>query len=219
MKNFYRIFYLIIVCIIFSGCLEIPSESIIFNKNTCQLPCWSGIIPGETTLDEAIILLQNNKDICSSMIQKTLIEPNDSYIFEICQTYRENIGIIRGKAGFVEEITIGYPDQNSFRLYEIIHLIGDPDGYVAMKTEREVHWLETLIVYKNLGVILDSGFTMNEYDKPSFTPDFQIHGISLMPPEFIEEYILRRQMQLSSDELGLGFRNWDGYSEILYIPE
>lgn len=43
-----------------TGCqvtLEQPSDRSILTDEPCPAPCWQGIVPGETTIDEAVAIL------------------------------------------------------------------------------------------------------------------------------------------------------------------
>jgi len=50
MKKIIKIYFLVLSVSILAACSLLPSA--IFEKEGCSPPCWNGIIPGQTSLQE-----------------------------------------------------------------------------------------------------------------------------------------------------------------------
>lgn len=98
-------------------------------NNTCQLPCWNDIRPGQTRLGEATNILRNlgyhprrlNED---AGIATNLIYISDD-VASMCQ-----VGLTPGFGGMVREIILRACDP--LPIGDILNLIGNPDSMLPI---------------------------------------------------------------------------------------
>ncbi len=122
----------------------------------CKLPCWWGISPGETTLEEAEILLESIGQVKKSDEGNSL-----GYQYQV-PNYPEGFFILSNlysEQGKVKEIFVyANGTGESFSLSKLLTNYGKPDD-VLLQVDQEVPCgyprFIMLIVYKNQGIIAE----------------------------------------------------------------
>jgi hypothetical protein len=149
LKNIFLIF--IIICI--TACNPNPSEFI--NGMKCSNPCWQGIMPGKTTLDEAIEIVRGLPEI-----DKDSISQNKSFRFdgEILGVKLLNSKEYRVELLFINQINVNivfYFDKNDFSLENVVNKIGEPETVEAIGMRGDPFpFFTALINYPDLGICL-----------------------------------------------------------------
>ena len=104
MKKIIIITGLALLTWILAACSPLPLA--IFQDDICAPPCWRGIIPGQTTLQEAKASLQTFEDVEPTSIEpRTILNANDSINFQFHSSFREYGGAIFSQGKFIVGIS------------------------------------------------------------------------------------------------------------------
>jgi hypothetical protein len=128
----------------------------ILEMKTCEPPCWQGITPGVTTLDEAKFLIQNiiyfpkRPDILSpSNIYKDGDIRAEVYFLEP----DVEVNIYADEESIVDYIIFKFPGPNYLHLGDCIVLYGEPQ-FIGLSIIRGIEFTQNQIqvTYPNIGV-------------------------------------------------------------------
>jgi hypothetical protein len=118
----------LLILILISACSHAPVP--ILSNSTCEPPCWNNIQPGETTKDEAVLILNGLPEVDRTTITLNG-EPWDIFDDAIYFSFRDSnvVGrmyINKGKVSFVEVFN---KDNNplDITLGEAIARLGEPE--------------------------------------------------------------------------------------------
>ncbi|MCJ7696539.1 MAG: hypothetical protein MUO40_14100, partial [Anaerolineaceae bacterium] len=101
----------------------------ILTMKTCEPPCWQGIIPGITTLDDAKFLIQN---IIYFPKRPDILTPSKIYkdgVIRAEVSFLEpnvEVNIYADEEGIVDYIIFKFPGRNYLHLGDCIDLYGEP---------------------------------------------------------------------------------------------
>lgn len=198
-----------------SSCNQKPM--LVFTENTCQAPCWMGIIPGKTTLQQGIDIIHRIDFVTDISELRSKSEVHDTLYFAFEKKYREAFGYIYSNKGIVEQIGFS-PSSNNLTLGDIFHTIGTPDEYLSIYyTTAESHYYAISIYYKEKGITLHNT-TFSGKDDIEFYPDMPIELIVFTQPEMITKPEQDGTInQLNDTELAKGLTSWTGFNKIISI--
>ncbi|HEY62805.1 MAG TPA: hypothetical protein G4N95_09175 [Anaerolineae bacterium] len=130
---------------------QYTSFSKVITDTSCKPPCWQKIQPGETTVWEAVSILDKTQYV-SGITQWD--ERYGSRIFWAFQyPVRESSGSIYCTDDTV--IAISLLTNGSFSLAESLEYFGEPDYlWTGYKETSERHWLEVTLGYPTQGVFI-----------------------------------------------------------------
>ena len=160
MKNKILIYiFLLAMILVTSSCTPTKIEEdplTILAIKTCEPPCWQGITPGKTTLDEAKILIQQiiiypaRPDILTpSNIYKDGIKRADVSFLEP----NVEVQIYADEQGIVDNIRFKFTGRNPLHMGDCIDLYGVPQfiGLSIIKGLRFTYY-EIQLVYPDIGI-------------------------------------------------------------------
>jgi len=144
-SNLVKILLLFCILGILSSC---NSQKVsVVESNPCSPPCWYGIIPGETSVNEAIGLL--------------LLIPGIHDDREKIEDYLSNNKIISLRKVREEGLQIYCPDEKvtnislyseNWNLREIIDLYGEPLYYLSFYQQYESTYRSVILLYPKNGI-------------------------------------------------------------------
>ena len=217
MKKYVEIFFLSFIGCILAGCQMLPSA--IFQNETCSPPCWNGIIPGQTSLQEINAKLESISAVDAKSINTMfMLKPNDSVDFHFFPGVRETGGRIYSQDDVIQSITF-WLIPNTLLLSESLQKWGQPDKYISIYySKTEIPYLSTYIIYTKKGIILFNGREMWPEDIPKFDDKYPIQVIYYVNPELITTLLINGSLDaLSNDDIEEGLRTWTGLGEIKYL--
>jgi hypothetical protein len=117
-----------------------PWVSRFFDEQVCQLPCWEGIIPGETSIVDAFQILNNNPDYFLSS-KPTKVSYGFPEYYEMNWTTSDakggGLAWSKGDEKFISEILLNFQNEDpEISLENIITSFGEPDNLV-IKEQRD----------------------------------------------------------------------------------
>ncbi len=126
-----------------------------FNTDECQIPCFINITPGETTMDQALLIVRNREDIKGSP-RIYYEDDQEKKMREISWFFDDGSSCFLTTLGLGKEvyaIWITPSEAVHISLGEFFEMIGEPDEMYFQATERvslkDVFILNSL---KNYGV-------------------------------------------------------------------
>jgi hypothetical protein len=198
-----------------------PLTSAVFQNKSCLPPCWEQIIPGETLFAESISKIRSIPVVESKSIRTIyILQPDDGITFKFVPNLIEEQGRIFSQDGVVEAILFS-PKQKILILSNAIQEWGTPDGYIAIyHPKSEVPYLDTIILYTDRGIVLESVKYLYGNDMTVFSNNLQIDAFwytnPLLTYKFLENGLIG---YLHPQELLAGLHTWNGFGEIKYIEE
>jgi len=131
----------------------------------CDLPCWWGITPGETTWEEANKFLRSFGHVLYGEIIPEGETFSEQYFFKVpkeINEYRESIRLTLGvEHGIVKEIQVSPGEVSNYSLSELLKKYGPPEEiwinrYDEVIDTRERFDLWYLMYYGKHGIIINS---------------------------------------------------------------
>jgi len=199
--------------------LSVKAFENLFGDSSCAWPCWQGIIPGVTTRDEALQILNNSPIIVEiSTRSNELAAGFDSINWKWVLDDSETTGLARSQNGIVYEIQL--KTNQSISIGEIINRFGPPEKINIIDCtevpEGEFRYWCGILYYTKKGFSFHSSWagTWDEQDL-KINPSDPIEIIALIKPSTIEEWALFNGLDISSFNL----RDWEGYGGLydLYV--
>jgi hypothetical protein len=184
----------------------------------CRPPCWEGVVPGNTTVDEAF-QLWSRSEIISHVEVVTLPMPalnKDGFLTWLWANGEEGGDAIYGSVNGVPTVDMISPRFSSFSgdsisIGDVIGAFGEPEYVQAVATgyTDEV----TKVIYSLFLYFPRQGFVIgiNVHRESIITPDLPIAGITFFPISTYQE--LTQRFSPDYPEL---FTQWNGYQPFLY---
>lgn len=194
-----------------AGYRESVTDKSLFTGSPCAPPCWQGIIPGETTAEEAMRILQS-----SPYVKKGNIEKTGSYSLGAIWAYWKisSGGVSVGlRDGLVHEIALNTPYR--LTLGEVAKKFGTPEALrVNIAGIPEDPWWMIKMYYPARGI----EFRVDgQFKDPSIEPSTQISGIRFVAPQSSLEELLAELYETYGDTYLECSRPWRGYGRIFEI--
>lgn len=161
---------------VYSGWITRISE-----EQICKLPCWEGITPGKSTINEAVDMLRKNP------IYKNVADPveesgNPKLFVTNWETNQGNGGgLVWSREGedFISWIVLGFRNQNPIiTLNDIITSFGDPDSILVEESRGNVCGAGIFYIAKGMEVRILQNCTNRGI---GLTSKSEIYDISLYP--------------------------------------
>lgn len=160
----------------------------------CAPPCWEGIIPGKTTLPEAVEIIQKMPGV-----QMTGVYHNTVY-WEQYQSYF-GFALVSEGDNTILSIVIDFDRKQGISLQEAINVFGKPSSVQSFSCAQNI--CDVYVIYPELGLSLRLLLESGEY---AFTiaESSEIVGIKFFTPG-IDNYLKEPIFQAFS------IREWVGY--------
>ena len=209
--------FLVMLCTL-AACKPLPSA--ILQEELCSPPCWKGITPGITLVQELNEKLESFPEIDAKSIKAMyVLQPNDSIDFKFLPNMRrEEGGRIYLESGVVRAISLS-PKSNLLLLPEVLQKWGPPDQYISIYySKAETPYLTTSVVYTKQGIILVNIRNMRSDEIPRFDSGFPILSVWYTNPASITILLENGLIDtISPQDILDGLKPWNGLGEIYYI--
>ncbi len=217
MREAIRTAFLILGICILAACQPLPSA--VLQDESCSPPCWNGIIPGKTSLQEVSAKLKSVSAVDAKSIKTmSVLQANDSVDFHFLSNTRENGGRIYSQGGVVQAISFS-PKSGTLILSEALQEWGTPDQYISIYySKAETPYLATSIIYTERGIILNNIRNMRAEESPNFVGNFSIQSVWYTNPKLTMVLLENGSLDaLNNQDLLDGLKPWTGYGQIHYI--
>jgi hypothetical protein len=194
-----------------TGYRESVTDRSLFTGSPCAPPCWQGIIPGETTAEEALQILQS-----SPYVKRKGIEKTGSYALGAIGAYWKagSGGVsVRLRDGLAYQIALGIPYR--LTLGEVIEEFGMAEALMVNSAGvPENRWWMIHVYYPARGMefIVDE-----QFEGPSLEPSTQVKAVTLVVPRSSLEGLLAELYETYREDYLEHTRRWKGYGRIFEI--
>lgn len=199
LSRLYQVLVLFMLIVVLSACNSVQKS---INTPSCKLPCWNGITPGETSVDESIQYLQLSNYINNKSIRRVTLPnsfPQDEVIFSFTDRGRGNLGVEH------DSVTIIHLGEIRIRMGEIITKLGDPLTYIILPYWQP-EWFVTYL-YPNQGTIIQTiKRSSKDNNSISIKKSDVISEMYIVDPEKFQD-LLNYVAYLSTQD-----DNWNPYS-------
>jgi hypothetical protein len=188
----------------------------------CDAPCWNGITPGQTTLDEARAILQRTIHPPDHVSESVFMDESTEFSW-----YAANKGLnaVGGAEGVVNLVSINVEGQTAA---DILSLYGSPDAQLAIQrigSERVLYAVTWLYPERGLSVLLRTGrlslIRPNIAGVHVVQPDTPVSAIRYLIPGTAENLVRQlpegRRAQ-SLDQARARLRPWNGFGDTSLLP-
>jgi len=218
-----RLLYLIAstILVALSGCSQHDASSIL--ETGCQPPCWYHITPGETSIADALSIIENIPEVSKNSISMR----EDG-------TGSNSVQWVMGSSGslvFVELTssndtvsTIGLSLNHEVTIKELMLAYGQPDVTGGFYGQGEGHWRRVFILFDQ-GVeasLIDQGLIQGLLmpDKWRLRPSDTVDYLFFFDPDIInspqqEDWLLMAALWPDVEAFIAAGRPWEGYSTLL----
>lgn len=155
-----------------------------FNHPICSPPCWSNIIPGITTFDEANKILRSNPEITVTYTSVKGVFGNDKEIqWEFVGTSDDGSIVTDEEGNIITRIALNFA--SSIELQEMLSKFGEPSHVDVFDCRSEVQQslCSANIIYPDHGMAIEIYNRQDHKDewKINITPELKISRVWFFP--------------------------------------
>jgi hypothetical protein len=196
-----------------SACVNKPFFAIV--DSPCSPPCWQNIIPGETTYEEMIQIVDKLPSVSKNGSMGNYRKPySEIYAITFSDWQTAYIYIIEENV-----VAIIISDNLNITVKEALSMYGEPESmYIHRFQTGDIIGLQYNLLYPDIGLILsvhDEGLAIGPI---TIDPDDYIYEIYyLIPEEFVT---FMNGFEIFNDPLvDFEFLSWEGYEVINFPPK
>lgn len=169
----------------------------VLRDNSCQLPCWNGIIPGTTLALEATEILKTLDFVnAESVTFHEATEPNQWINWSFKGQPPVDNGVIRLADGVVSMIQLA--GNFGMTLRQIVDTYGAPDHFSADEPGAEIYAIEYDLFYPTRGVLVEAVRYGTYVPGPPVYSDARLWRVSIYKGGTLEDLV--QQMVEEHDE-------------------
>lgn len=200
--------FLLIVLLFLSGCVTKDKQPTLLETN-CALPCWNGIVPGETSKDDVLKILPT----LDNVNQKSILEETFGGV------YGEMVRFDISSDSFLllPSVEIRFREDRVASIFffgdlkltfgKLIELTGEPN------------WVDRWQDYGGktfMTINIAKGIVFGSYDSEDVTPETQVTFIGLFSPDEFQTLADNKQMlpHFSFDSMMKSIVPWQGYGNL-----
>lgn len=217
-----------------SGCVMPPpppvqDESLVTGV-PCSPPCWYGIHPGQTAVEEAIKIVRGLPFVVSDSLKRAK-EGLPSGFDEgvtwkyIGGTHPAHGGALYARQGTIVWMRVSLP--RGLRLADVLVTQGEPDlvavslGMIGIGPLAEGHGYYLHLFYSERGVMLSSkGYGLGEGQYVTLSPDIVIDEAEYFAPRDLVSYVVQilGATEESARKYAQRYHPWPGLDQEIPVP-
>ncbi len=211
------------ILLLVTACTEPPPEHSILEKSSCQLPCWNGIVAGQTTEADLLQILEGLPIVDQSSIQNTH-QPWSIFDNEIHFAIRQDSttnqrskisGYVYLTDSIVSQLIICGEIHTS--MGDIVKATGEPENILSGGLIEQPGRLVILInSRKGISYWYTAQKTRNS-QRYEITPDVSIGCIDMFDPALYEKLLDAKLLSsgyLNAEETLNVMYPWNGYGDL-----
>jgi len=212
MKSILKLSVFVFASLILSGCQSKlkPVELDVIGNESCQPPCWRGIIPGKTTADETIRIFQKWQMEDKGTWKRNTGEKDHlkwDYICWVEEVWPEIC--LKLESDIVESIDLRISSPQSIHLEDIIEKYEEPDGF-TLELCPDCSGYGISIYYPKAGLF----FTAGGKGKLQITPKMLITRAIFVKSTDREGMIKLLFGTERIEDNEVGYKEWSSYGII-----
>lgn len=195
-----------------AGYRESITDRSLFTGLPCAPPCWQGIVPGETTAEEAMQILR-----ASPYVKQDNIEKTGTYALGALRAYwKASPGgvVVSLRDNQVRRVTFNTPYR--LTLGEVVEELGPPEALTAGIAGVPEHpWWGISIYYPSIGTLL--GVEGEDVNDPYLEPSMRIKAITFVASHSSLKGLLTELFETDGNEYLEHSRPWKGFGRLFEI--
>lgn len=217
MNNYLRLIITFLLLFLLQGCTK-ENKTNWLTENSCDLPCWNGVIVGDTTKTELLLKI-NNLTIIDQNKTRTYVEPWKIFTGSSFFTYYNRK--IHGTASYLNEITeeLTFSGELRTTFGDIVSEVGYPDYVIVIPLFNPTSNLDVTALYPTLGIAFSYDIrTIPKRMREEISPDIPIDYVTIFDPNIYDALVdasLFGQSLYNGEETRESLRPWDGYGVLL----
>lgn len=212
MKRWKIILILTLLALLLTGCEERTGLETILTASDCEPPCWMGIVPGETTQDEAQEQLRHLPELVDPESIFTASQVSGEYVgWTFVNSEQEGYIPLQSDTVFFISISdrIPYRDRYGIRLDRVIELYGTPTDIYYTQGGGDLVVLDVLVVNRETGI--GYFYTQSTMDKLIVSPEQMVRLVLFFDPADYRSVV---NNNIGSINLEGQHFEWEGFTEI-----
>ena len=210
-----RIRLFLVIAVAVSGCGYLNLRESPFDNPTCPAPCWRGIRPGETSLNETLAILSKMRDIPSppfSPEAPPFPQFDNELMFSIFNSTGPNV-YMYFHADKIE--VIGFELHLNLTVGEAIRAFGNPESILVLNTGA---FYKVVLLNPQTGWAV--GYDYNgliPFAQSQISPRTSLTSAIMFDPDALQRLIdsgILSSYSLTGEETGTALRPWAGYGII-----
>lgn len=213
MKKLILLIFLFIV-----SCGNIPDEMSILDQSSCKLPCWNGVVAGQTTEDDLLKILENLPDVDPETIRTTNQAWNifdDQFYFSFRQEWTLNQRSKLQGEGAIKNNTVSdfiLCGEINTTMGELVEQIGEPESIIS---GNNFYGGRTVIITDSQKGV--SYWYTTELDNLEIAPDTSMDCLKIFDPSLYEAMLEAKFFSngyYNAEETLKVMYPWDGYGNL-----
>lgn len=200
-----------------ASCSSKPST--IITDTSCLPPCWQGITPGLSTVQEVLSILPNVPGVDPKSIVDASTVIYDTSIYCLFERNARDIGgRIYFKNNVVAAIDIA-PKDKALTFRDAVDKLGSPENVLAVYSKGEREWLSIFIIYQSKGfALLDNIVPFHKGEHAEIKASRPVVAVYYFDPVLFDELMTNSIIaNWESNIIQKGMQPWTGFGEITYI--
>lgn len=184
-------------------------DSTLVKNNTCEPPCWNGIIPGKSTYSEAVSVLDKLKNSNPGSYKDAVV--GERKVISWTREGRKHIEILMDEVVVHSVCFSG----TSGTLDDILQVFGEPDNFYRGRTidSPDIFWIELYYPQKGLNVSVRGKVQPGK--QIFITPEMPVTLVLYSVPGTMEELLVYTH---GEQWKSVRLQEWKGYGEINLFP-
>lgn len=210
---------ILLIFLLITACSVSPGEESILDKSSCDLPCWNGIIPGQTTEEEFLEILQDLPNIDTDTIKHQKTSEGNIFDKLIFFSFRQNWTLsqrpkLHGEAAVIENIVSKFIICGAITtsMDRLVEEVGEPEHIISGNN----FYGGRLVILINAEKGVKYSYT-TELDKLEITPETRIDCISTFDPSISEKMLEAGYFSngdYNAEQTLSAWYPWEGYGNL-----
>lgn len=208
----------LVICLLFVSCTNRTASYSIMRGSTCKLPCWYGIVPGETTYSElsefvstmefvdknSLVEINSTSDVFQKQI-RFFIDP---------ELINKNGQKIQVEVSLADErvVVIAFFGYLGIEVDDIVKEAGEPEGLFTLLLPQN---------YKVISILSGTEGLVYQYrtydNEVRITGDTPLNALILFPNNLYDDLTEERLFSMgfyNEEETSKVMYPWDGYGNL-----
>ena len=210
---------ILLIFLLTTACGASPDEKSILDKSNCVLPCWNGIVPGQTTEAEFLEILQNLPNIDTDTIKHQKTSEGNIFDKDIFFSFREGWTLsqrpkLHGVASIIENTVSSFIICGAINtsMGQLVEQVGEPEHIISGNN----FYGGRLVILINAEKGVKYTHTA-ELDKLEITPETRIDCIDTFDPSISEEMLEAGYFSngdYNAEQTLSAWYPWEGYGNL-----
>jgi hypothetical protein len=210
---------ILLIFLFVTACSVSPDEESILDKSSCDLPCWNGIIPGQTTEAEFLEILQNLPNIDAGTIKDQMTSQGNIFNNLIFFSFQHGWTLsqrpkLHGVARIINNTVSSFSicGEINTSMDRLVEQVGEPEHIISGNN----FYGGRLVILINEKMGVNYSYTA-DLDKLEITPETRIECIDTFDPSISEKMLEAGYFSngdYNAEQTLSAWYSWEGYGNL-----